>query len=289
MGAKRKYPLWPGRNDDEVPYDTEHLKRWLVNAQGATISTATSYVSSIRTAFSTLFAEDDALFKNLRNAFISRNIIYPEKRVARLEDEYETLEAYLWAINEFGDVTLDEFNSNLKAGQSKEAPKKMWVTAFQTYIRYIRLRIDNERAYFGFRITIEDNNKLFLEMPLSRQYRLYLANLGSGYTSSSINVYCNKLRRLYNLLFRRRLKIGTHPVFYHGYIAKGTDVWPLCDKLMEIFIEECENLRFDDLSIDDLLRGWYALLQYCHFLKDYAENPEKYPREIYEIEYPHED
>lgn len=98
MGAKRKYPLWPGPKDDEVPYDTEHFKRWLVNSQGLTISTAKAYVSSIRTAFSVMFAEDDATFKNLRNAFRSQNHLDPERRVARLEAEHERLEEYIWAV-----------------------------------------------------------------------------------------------------------------------------------------------------------------------------------------------
>lgn len=105
--------------DDEVPYDTEHFKRWLVNEEGTTISTAKSYVSSIRTTFSVLFADDDATFKNLRNAFISRNSSNPERRIARLEDEYSRLEAYLWAIDEFGDITLNEFNYNLRVNQEK--------------------------------------------------------------------------------------------------------------------------------------------------------------------------
>lgn len=109
MGAKRKYPLWPGPKDDEVPYDTEHFKRWLVNNEGVTISTANSYVSSIRTAFSVLFDDQDPLFNNLRDAFRGR-YLDPEKYFARLEDEHETLEAYVWSVDQFGDLELNELN-----------------------------------------------------------------------------------------------------------------------------------------------------------------------------------
>lgn len=78
-GKTKKISFVAGPKDDEVPYDREHFKRWLVNEEGMTISTANSYVSSIRTAFFVMFADDDATFKNLRNAFLSRNIMEPEK------------------------------------------------------------------------------------------------------------------------------------------------------------------------------------------------------------------
>lgn len=282
MARQRKYPLWPGPKDDEVPYDTEHFKRWLVNEEGTTISTAKSYVSSIRTAFSVLFADDDATFKNLRNAFISRNSSDPERRIARLEDEYSRLEAYLWAIDEFGDITLNEFNHNLRDNQEKRAPKEMWVTAFQAYLRYIRRRIDMCKEGFGMRVSIEDNNKLFLDMPLSRQYRSYLKHLGTGYAPNSVDIYYNKLKRLYNLLFRRCMKKNVIP-FIESYIKRGIDISVLCDKLMGLIEVEIKNCRFEDLSLDDLERGKYAFQQYCNFLKDYADNPGKYPKEEYEI------
>ncbi len=285
MGAKRKYPLWPGPKDDEVPYDTEHFKRWLVNGEGVTISTANSYVSSIRTAFSVLFADNDATFKNLRNAFLSRNLLNPETRIARLEDEYDRLEAYLWAVDEFGDVTLDEFNSNRRYNQKKPAPKDMWVTAFQAYLRYIRWRIDICKEGFGMRVSVEGNKGLFLDMPLSRQYRSYLKHLGTGYARNSVDVYYNKLKRIYNLLFRRSLRTNVIP-FIESYIERGIDISPLCEKLKNLIEQEIEVHRFEDLSLDDLTRGKQAFQQYCDFLKDYTKNPGKYPKEEYEIPLP---
>ena len=286
MGAKRKYPLWPGPKDDEVPYDTEHFKRWLINNEGVTISTANSYVSSIRTAFSVLFDDKDPLFNNLRDAFRDR-CLNPEKYFARLEDEYETLEAYVWSVDQFGVVELNELNYNLKCGDTKAAPKDMWVTAFQAYLRYTRCRIDLYKEIHGLPVYIEDNNTLFLDMPLSRQYRSYLKHLGTGYARNSVDVYYNKLKRIYNLLFRRSLRKNVIP-FIESYIERGIDISPLCEKLKNLIELEIEAHRFEDLTLDDLTRGKQAFQQYCDFLKDYARNPRKYPKEEYEIPLPDE-
>lgn len=288
MGAKRKYPLWPGPKDDEVPYDTEHFKRWLVNTQGKKISTAESYVSSIRTAFSVLFDEDDATFKNLRNAFISRNGSVPEKRIARLEEQYERLEDYIRAVNEFGDITMDEFNSNLHYGQEKKAPKEMWVRAFKAYARYIRWRIDLEKTRYDMRINVEDDNTTFIEVPFSNEFAQYLKNKGKGYEKKSIETYLSKLRRLYNLLFRRLLGDEAAQAFYQCR-NQGISPESVCDVLTDIVNQEIEDPLYSDLSQDDLDRGKRTLELYSEFLKDYVENPEKYPSEEYEIPLPDED
>lgn len=288
MGAKRKYPLWPGPKDDEVPYDTEHFKRWLVNSQGLTISTAKAYVSSIRTAFSVMFAEDDATFKNLRNAFRSQNHLDPERRVARLEAEHERLEEYIWAVNEFGDITLDEFNSNLHYGQEKKAPKEMWVTALQAYSRYIRWRIDLERVTYDMKINVEDNTMTFIEVPFSKEFIQYLKNKGIGYKKKSIETYLSKLKRIYNLLFRRLLGDEAAQSLYQC-INQGIAPESVCDVLTDIVNQEIEDPLYPDLSHDDLSRGIRTLELYREFLKDYVENPGKYPSEKYEIPMPDED
>lgn len=58
-----------------------------------------------------MFAEDDATFKNLRNAFISRNDNDPERRIARLEDEINLSYAYIEAIEKCGEHILNDSDS----------------------------------------------------------------------------------------------------------------------------------------------------------------------------------
>lgn len=282
--ANKKYPLWPEPTDYELPYQAEFFKRWLVNSQGVTVNTAKSYVSSIRTAFTTLFAENDATFKNLKNAFFSRNINNPERRIARLEEEYERLEAYIWAIEECGDVVLDVVHSNDLLIE-KMSPKKMWLTAFYAYSRYIRYCIDWERQYFGMEITINDNPHLFLEVPWSNAFRSYLAKLGKGYSTASIDTYSSKLRRLYNLLFRRILKKDIFDSL-ERYIHHETQIWEFLNKLIQRIDKEIGNPSFNDLSIDDLTRGKQAFILYIDFLKDFVKHKDHYDVEFYEIPIP---
>ena len=71
MGRKKVYAQDPGPENNEMPYDFWAFIRWCVNREGLIESSAKVYVSNIRTAFKTMFAEDDAMFKNLRNAFFS--------------------------------------------------------------------------------------------------------------------------------------------------------------------------------------------------------------------------
>lgn len=205
MAARRKYPAWPGPTEKEVPYDTEHFKMWCVNLQDMTISTAKAYISSIRTAFSVMFAGDDATFTNLKNAFISRNHNDPEKRITSLEAQYERLEAYILAVCETEDFTLDEFNHNLPMGVERKAPIKHWVTALQTYLRFIRWRIDRERRRFGMEIAKPVNSpEYFLNVPMTQFFRQYLKE--SGYKAQSVDSHVSNLKRLYNLFLRQILK-----------------------------------------------------------------------------------
>ena len=92
----------------EVPYDFENYKRWCINMQGMSESTANSYVSTIRTAFKELFAENDALFKNIRNGLEIRpaKIANPENWVSFMENQFERLVDYTKAVEEFGDIEI---------------------------------------------------------------------------------------------------------------------------------------------------------------------------------------
>ncbi len=284
MGRPRVYAQDPGPGNNELPYDFWAFIRWCVNHEGLTESSAKVYVSNIRTAFKTMFAEDDALFKNLRNAFFSHPR-EPERRIARLEDNYETLVAYTQTVAEFGDdFELSKFNPMLKMEVSKPAPKEDWARAFQCYCRFIRWRIDIQRESYGMKVEIKDDpSYYFHEIPMHNWFRQYMKYKGKGYTPTTINTYCCKMRRLYNLLIRR---VQKKKVFDRigGYIRNGHNVRPFLDKLQKRIEHELEWETFPDLSYDDVERGRTAFLIYREFLEDLAKNPGKYPEpELYEI------
>lgn len=308
MGRKKKLAPNPSPDLYEIPFDYWAFKRWCVNLQDLTEGTADVYISQIRTAFKTMFADDDPLFKNLRNAFYSHTH-EPVRRIARLEDNFETLVAYTETIEECGvDWELDEFNSNLPMGVSKSAPKEDWVRAFQCYCRYIRSRIDAERKGYGMKIEIKDDSIHMLEIPLSRWFRQYMKNRGKGYPKATINTYCCKLRRLYNLLIRRVDKkqfFKSLPFVIEKAAAREmsqleksmTEKSEIeksrrkrCERakiILDIFQQridhEMEWETCPDLSDDDVERGRNAFKVYREFLEDFIKYPEKYPRQLYEI------
>lgn len=283
MGRKKKFAPDPSPYLYEIPYDYWAFKRWCVNKQDLSESTADVYISNIRTVFKTMFADDDALFKNLRNAFYSHTR-EPERRIARLEDNFERLVAYTETIDECGDDwELDEFNSNLPMSVSKSAPKEDWVRAFRCYCRYIRWRIDIERKGYGMKVEIKDDPIHMLEIPMVKQFRQYMKTKGKGYPASTMNTYCCKLKRLYNLLIRRVQKKTVFECL-EMFILQGHNVNPFLDKLQKRIDFEVDYEMFSDLSDDDVERGRNAFLIYREFLEDLAKNPNKYPkRDRYEI------
>lgn len=289
MGRKKKYAPDPSPELYEIPYDYWAFKRWCVNNQELSENSADVYISNIRTAFKTMFADDDALFKNLRNAFYSHTR-EPERRIARLEDNYERLVAYTETVAEFGDdFELSKFNSKLQKEVSKPAPKEDWARAFQCYCRFIRWRIDIQRESYGMKVEIKDDPMHFYEFPMHNYFRQYMKNKGKGYTVQTINTYCCKMRRLYNLLIRRVQKKNVFECI-GGYIRNGHDVTPFLDRLQKRIEYELEWETFPDLPDDDVERGRNAFLIYREFLEDLAKNPDKYPiPERYEIPWKEDD
>lgn len=69
MSRPRKYPLWPGPGEKEVPYDTAHFIMWCVDDEGMTEESAQIYVSQIRTAFEVVFKGEHEIFDLLARAF----------------------------------------------------------------------------------------------------------------------------------------------------------------------------------------------------------------------------
>ncbi|MDE6342627.1 MAG: hypothetical protein K2K93_09935 [Muribaculaceae bacterium] len=283
MGRKKVYAPDPSPEIYEIPYDYWAFKRWCVNNQELSENSADVYISNIRTAFKTMFAEDDALFKNVRNAFFSHTR-EPERRIARLEDNYETLVAYAETVAEFGDdFELSKFNPMLKMEVSKPAPKEDWARAFQCYCRFIRWRIDGERMNMGLKIEVEDDHTKFLELPLRRQFRFYMQNKGNGYEPQTINTYCSLLKRLYNLLIRRVQKIDILG-YVEEEIVRGESIKFFLDVIQKRIEDETKLESISDLSDDDVLRGEVAFRVYREFLEDYSRNPKKYPpKDCYEI------
>lgn len=292
MPAHRKYDSWPGPHSDEIPYDIEHFKMWCINEQELSESTVKAYLGAIRRAYGVLFDNRDVLFKNLRNAFLSmpayhqKNMI--EKGIDRLEDNYDTLEAYIEAIEECGDVVLDEWNCDIRRGKEKKSNKAMWVTAFRTYSRYIRWRIDIQRKIYGFGIYTPDVPEKFFELPFSKEFKQYLRTIGKGYENSSITSYYCVIKRVYNLLLRH---FDIEHEFYNMIwdFKKGEPVQEYMDfVLVDIIEAEIEDRDFPELSLNDLSRAKTVCRQYIYFLRDYAENPDKYPRYVYELRLPKE-
>lgn len=285
MARQRKYPQAPGSHNYEFPYDYWAFKEWCVNTQGLSESSADVYISNIRTAFTAVYDDKDPLFINLRNAFISQNYHAPQRRIARLEDKYETLKAYTETLEECGDVWLDSYNSRLPFNQEKLAPKDMWVRAFQAYCRYIRWKIDKERLFYGMRIKTVDDPVTFLEVPMSKQFHQYLMNKGKGYDKKSRYTYYSKLKRLYNLFFRRILKRSVFEEFvFRKFSSEAVDAF--LDLLSKKIDEQLVTPHFMDLSDDDLRRGKTAFCQYRYFLDDYLKNPQKYYIEEYVLPNP---
>lgn len=275
MARPRKYPQRPGSGENEVPYDTENFKRWMVNSQGLTICTAKAYVYHIQDAAAILFDEDDELFKNLRNAFESQDYSDIEARISAFEDEINLLYAYIGAIEKCGERILNDSDSYRHRGDKNKATVKIWLTSFKAYAKYISWKIDGELETLGIQVNVDDDPDSFLDLPLSNEFRYYLDNIGAGYEVNSIDSFYNKLKRVYNLLFRRIQGVDIIQLI-PAAIECDNPMWEFCDSLITAIDREIENPRFNDLSEDDLRRGKRAFLQYLDFLKDYAGNPQKY-------------
>ena len=76
---------------------------------------------------------------------------------------------------------------------------------------------------------------------------------------------------------------------WFGILGKGGAVQDDLDFVLDIIQTEIEDRDFPELSIDDLNRAKTVCRLYIYFLKDYAENPGKYPRDVYELRLPKED
>lgn len=262
------------RSDNELIYDAEGFIRWCVNIQGNSLRTAKSYLSAIRTAFNTQFDLDvDNPFYNLAQAFhnLKRG---NEETFARLEFEFKAFQGFKELIEKYGDTIITE------EGEIKDAPTETWLCAMRMYIKYLRSKIDRLRQLNGLPLTITDDKETFVNLPFSKEFRQYLKSKGKGYTNSSIDSICCKLRRLYNLFLRRRLKVDVMPDL-EKYINEGHSLKPFL-KLVESKIDyENEGWLAPEITVEDFARGKAAFSQYRDFIEDYTLHPEKYCSEKY--------
>lgn len=262
------------RPDNELIYDTEGFKHWCVNIQGKSTRTAQSYLSSIRTAFSSQFdIEIDNPFLNLQNAF--RNLRRKnDESFARLELEFNALKGYKEMIEKYGDTIITD------DGEFKDAPTETWISAWRMYLKYIHSKIDRLRQLNGLPLTISDDKEMLMDLPLTKEFRQYLKNLGKGYTRSSVDSICCRLRRLYNLFLRRRLKVDVMPDL-EKYIGEGHSLKPFLQAVeAEINYEDGSSLA-PELTAEDFTRGKAAFSLYREFIEDYSLHPEKYHSERY--------
>lgn len=275
MARQRKYPLWSRLGEKEVPYDTEHFKMWCVGNEGLSVATAKSYVSSIRTAMSSLYDEDDSLFDKLKSAFSYPCRPNPKLRITKIEDAYEQLLAHTKTIDDLQYDMLLNPDINYD-----DIPKDIWITAFKTYCRFIRWRIDNTRRSEGRKIKMtEDDPTYFINVPMTNYYRQYLYDV--GYRKASVDSIITHLKRLYNLFLRHILKEDIFE-FFEVDIRRGhyshIDIKKFFDILANRIDNEFITTDFIDLSEDDLKRGKAGLEQYYFFLKNFQVNPKSIPQ-----------
>lgn len=259
---------------NELIFDTEGFTHWCVNIQGNSTRTAKSYLSSIRTAFSSQFdIEMDNPFLNLQNAF--RNLRRKnEESFARLEFEFNALKGYKEMIEKYADTIMTD------DGEIKDAPTETWISAWRMYLKYIRSKIDRLRQLNGLPLTISDDKEMFMDLPLTKEFRQYLKSLGKGYTHSSVDSICCRLRRLYNLFLRRRLKVDVMPDL-EKYIDERHSLNPFLKAVeTEINYEDGCSLA-PELTAEDFSRGKAAFSLYREFIEDYSLHPEKYHSERY--------
>ena len=255
-------------------YDCDGFIQWSVNIQGKSLTTSKSYLSLIRTAFIGGFdLKIENPFENVHRAFIGAKF-GKQEAFDKLEFQFKSLKGYKQLIEEFGiDVITDE-------GEWKELPTDGILAAFKMYIKYIRYKIDRRRQAFGLPISVSDDKEMFIDLPLSKEFRQYLRNKGKGYTTSSINSIACKLRRIYNLFLRRRLKRDFMPDL-EVYIMEGHSLKLVLEKIEALMDYDKEGALAPEMSEEDFTRGKVAFSLYREFIEDYSMYSEKYCSEKY--------
>lgn len=302
MARHRKFPQ-PHTNE-EIPYDSEGFLNWCVDNQGLAVSSAKKYADDIKTAYLTIFEEDDRLFDNLKEAFTPRPSLDPNHPMETLynrllykwpdmEDEYDNIFDYLYEIeniDEYGPIMIETSD-----GGEAPLPKEDWLRAFRTYVKYLRWKIND--VYIHNYLPVEESLEKWeewLSLPLEREFSAYLKSIrskqdrdweppegskrikGNTYRGETTTyTYISRLTKLYNLLLTqytvRRVAENLDRI-----LRMKIPVWEHCDILFKRIDNAREYASAETLLDSDIANGKTALHRYIDFMKSYSKNPDAY-------------
>lgn len=314
MARQRKFPQ-PHTNE-EIPYDCEGFINWCVDNQGKAVSSAKKYADDIKTAYLTIFEDDDRLFDNLKEAFTPRPFWDPNHPMETLynrllykwpdmEDEYDNIFDYLYEIeniDEYGPIMIET-----SEGGEVPLPKEDWLRAFRTYVKYLRWKIND--VYIHNYLPVEESLEKWeewLSLPLEREFSVYLKSIrsrqdreweppegskrikGNTYRGeTSTYTYISRLTKLYNLLLTqytvRRITENLDRI-----LRMKVPVWEHCDILFKRIDNAREYASAETLLDSDIANGKTALHRYIDFMKSYSKNPDAYqPKKFTRTKKPH--
>ncbi len=313
MARKRKFPI-PHTNK-EIPYDSEGFMNWCVDNQGLDISSAKKYADDLKTAYLTIFDDDDRLFENLKEAFTPRPSLDPNHPMETLynrlldkwfgmEDEYDNIFEYLYeieSIDEYGPIMIETSD-----GGEAPLPKEDWLRAFRTYVKYLRWKINDIYAHNYFPVMESLEKWEWRPLPLEKEFSVYLKSIrskqdreweppkgskrikGNTYRGeNSTYTYTSRLTKIYNLLLTqytvRRITENLDRI-----LRMKIPVWEHCDILFKRIDNAREYASDEILSDSDIAGGKTALHRYIDFMKSYSKNPDAYqPKKFTRTKKPH--
>lgn len=314
MARQRKFPI-PHTNK-EIPYDSEGFTNWCVDNQGLDISSAKKYADDIKTAYLTIFEDDDRLFDNLKEAFTPRLSLDPNHPMETLhnrllykwtdmEDEYDNIFEYLYEIeniDEYGPIMIETSD-----GGEAPLPKEDWLRAFRTYVKYLRWKIND--VYIHNYLPVEESLEKWeewLSLPLEKEFSVYLKSIrskkdrdweppkgskrikGNTYRGeTSTYTYISRLTKIYNLLLKqytvRRVAENLDRI-----LRMKIPVWEYCDMLFKLIDNAREYASAKTLLDSDIIGAKTALHRYMDFMKSYSKNPDAYqPKKFTRTKKPH--
>lgn len=309
MARHRKFPQ-PHTNE-EIPYDSEGFINWCVDNQGKAVSSAKKYADDIKTAYLTIFEDDDRLFDNLKEAFTPRPSLDPNHPMETLynrllykwpdmEDEYDNIFDYLYEIE-----NIDEYGPiMIKTSDGGEAPlpKEDWLRAFRAYVKYLRWKIND--VYIHNYLPVEASLQKWeewLSLPLEKEFSAYLKSIHpkpnpewikrqrdkreEGKSKRIVEntyqgengsyTYISRLTKIYNLLLTqytvRRVAENLDRI-----LRMKIPIWEHCDILFKRIDNARECASAEILSDSDIAGGKTALRRYMDFMKSYSKNPDAY-------------